>query len=153
MAVAAVILVAAIVLDGRPPAAARWTAVLLLAASVPLFALPFRHLPRHGAAAPGGSYMDTTRVAEGGVYAVVRHPQYLGYALLVAGFALLTWHPVLGCLAALAALGFHAQAREEERFLRSRFGAGYQAYAARVPRFNLVAGIWRLLRRGRRSPS
>lgn len=72
------------------------------------------------------------RVVETGVYRLVRHPIYLGYALLIGGEAL--W---LGSLAAaLIGVGVYLAATcwrimIEERDLRARLPA-YDAYARRV---------------------
>ena len=72
------------------------------------------------------------QVVDTGVYRVVRHPIYLGYALLIAGEAL--W---LGSLAAaLIGAGVYLAATAwritiEERDLRARL-PGYDAYARRV---------------------
>lgn len=129
---------------------ARLAGVTLLALALPLFTLPFVHLGRYGGRRAGGSYMDTTRVADKGVYGVVRHPQYLGYILLTWGFALLTPHGATLGLALLGTAGYAAQARVEEAALGALHGDAYRLYAARVPRFNLVAGVWRRFRGRRR---
>ncbi|MEJ2205541.1 MAG: isoprenylcysteine carboxylmethyltransferase family protein [Gemmatimonadota bacterium] len=121
----------------------RWLGVACLALALPLFSLPFLHLSRYGASEPGKGFIHTTRVADRGLYAVVRHPQYLGYCLLVAGVASLSANPVSVTLSVLATIGFVAQAVAEERFLVRRMGDPYVDYMARVPRFDLVRGLWR----------
>jgi len=75
------------------------------------------------------------RLATTGPYAAVRHPQYLGFLLIMAGF-LLQW-PTLLTLAMFPILtvAYARLARAEEREVRSEFGADYDAYAARTPRF------------------
>lgn len=127
----------------------RWVGVACLAASVPLFSLPFLHLSRFGASEAGKSFIYTTRVADRGVYALVRHPQYLGYGLLVTGFVLLSLNPASVILGSAALVGFGVQARIEERFLTTRMGEAYAEYRRRVPAFNLVNGLWRWWRRRR----
>ena len=69
-----------------------------------------------------------------GAYRWMRHPIYSGVLLAAAGAGVLagTWR-ALGAFAALAAV-LQAKSRYEERLLRARFG-GYEAYAARTPRF------------------
>lgn len=133
--------------DTAPPPWVRGVGVAVLAVALPLFTLPFAHLGRYGARAPGMTYMDTTRVADRGVYALVRHPQYLGYSLLVAGLSLISLHWITVSAAVAAFLGFDLQARAEERFLLQRMGEPYATYTARVPRFNVLAGAWRWWRR------
>lgn len=71
-----------------------------------------------------------------GIYRRTRNPMYLGFAL-----ALLGWALALGTLAALAPLPIFVawlnrwQIAPEEAALRARFGADFDAYAARVPRW------------------
>jgi protein-S-isoprenylcysteine O-methyltransferase Ste14 len=74
-------------------------------------------------------------VMQDGPYSICRHPLYLFSTIGVFGFGFM-----LGSLTLAAGLGLsvlmilQATASREERFLRSEFGAEYQAYAARVPR-------------------
>lgn len=69
-----------------------------------------------------------------GPYRWVRHPIYSGVLLASAGASAAagTWR-ALGAFAALCGL-LQVKARYEERLLRARF-PGYEAYAARTPRF------------------
>jgi protein-S-isoprenylcysteine O-methyltransferase Ste14 len=70
-----------------------------------------------------------------GPYARMRHPIYAGLLLSASGVALLRARPEpLLAVAVLAGL-LNVKAAFEERLLRDRFGAAYDAYAARVPRF------------------
>jgi protein-S-isoprenylcysteine O-methyltransferase Ste14 len=75
------------------------------------------------------------RLANTGPYARVRHPQYAGFMLIMTGF-LLQW-PTLVTLAMYPILVFmYARlALREEREALARFGAAYERYAARTPRF------------------
>ena len=75
------------------------------------------------------------RLATGGAYAWVRHPQYDGFLLVMIGF-LLQWPtiPTLLMFPILAAV-YVRLARSEEREVAARFGDGWAAYAARTPRF------------------
>ena len=72
-------------------------------------------------------------LATTGPYAYVRHPQYVGFIVIMLGF-LLQW-PTLLTLAMfpLLTLMYVRLARREEREVRQRFGAAYDAYAASVP--------------------
>lgn len=124
----------------------RWLGVTALVTAVPFMFLPFVQLPRYGQRAPGRPYYETTRLVDRGVYGIVRHPQYLGYVLLVLGFAMLSQHPVTVLLAVLSAAAFYGQSAGEESELRRRFGKEYDEYRRRVPRFNAVAGLARRLR-------
>jgi len=74
-------------------------------------------------------------LATSGPYAYVRHPQYLGFILIMSGF-LLQW-PTLVTAAMFPILVYmYARlARSEEREALARFGAAFERYAARTPRF------------------
>lgn len=146
-------MVSAIILDNGPVALLRYLGAACGLAALPLMFLPIFTLQRHGSVPPGASYMGTTETVERGLFAVVRHPQYTGYLLLAATFALTSQHPVtIGCAAA-GAVSVARWGIREERALRERFGATYDAYARRVPRFNLVAGLIRYARRAAAPPT
>ena len=69
-----------------------------------------------------------------GPYAHTRNPLYLGSMLIAFGFALASRSPwITLALAVLFAIIYIPVIRSEEAFLRSKF-AGFDAYAARVPR-------------------
>jgi protein-S-isoprenylcysteine O-methyltransferase Ste14 len=74
-------------------------------------------------------------LATTGAYSYVRHPQYVGFVLVMFGF-LLQW-PTILTLAMFPILVFMyvRLARTEEREARSAFGKVYDDYAARVPAF------------------
>jgi protein-S-isoprenylcysteine O-methyltransferase Ste14 len=74
-------------------------------------------------------------VAASGPYALVRHPQYLGFIAIMAGF-LLQW-PTLVTLVMFPILVFmYARlAGTEESQMAARFGEQWRAYAVRTPRF------------------
>jgi protein-S-isoprenylcysteine O-methyltransferase Ste14 len=110
--------------------------------------MPFVLLSRYGRGGDGKIYMQTRAVVDQGLYAITRHPQYLGYVLLAWGFAALSQHGVAVVLAALGTTLFCVQAVREERYCLAQFGEPYEQYLRRVPRFNFILGIVRLLRGG-----
>jgi len=75
------------------------------------------------------------RLATSGPYARVRHPQYIGFVLIMTGF-LVQW-PTVVTLAMYPVLVFmYARlARREEQDMAAQFGHEYREYAARTPRF------------------
>lgn len=75
------------------------------------------------------------RLATEGVYAYVRHPQYLGFLLVMVGF-LLQW-PTIPTLVLFPVfvLVYRLLAKSEEREVRRRFGRTWDDYAERTPRF------------------
>jgi protein-S-isoprenylcysteine O-methyltransferase Ste14 len=75
------------------------------------------------------------QLATSGIYSYMRHPQYVGFILVMFGF-LLQW-PTLLTLAMFPVLVFMyvRLARTEEREALAEFGGAYQAYMAVVPGF------------------
>jgi len=120
--------------------------LVLLLAGVFIF-VPFYLLARHGGK-DGQTYMQARIVVDRGLYAITRHPQYLGYIFLACGFALLSQHWVAALIAVVGATFFYLQAVREEIYCLAQFGEPYEQYLRRVPRFNIVLGMIRLARGG-----
>ena len=116
---------------------------VLLLAGVFIFG-PFYLLTKHGGK-DGQTYMQARIVVDRGLYAITRHPQYLGYIFLACGFALLSQHWVAVLLAVVGATFFYLQAVREERYCLAQLGEPYEQYLGRVPRFNLILGIIHLI--------
>ena len=74
-------------------------------------------------------------LAETGPYARIRHPQYVGFVLIMIGF-LFQW-PTLITVAMfpILLLMYWRLALREEREVEAELGDVYRQYAARVPRF------------------
>jgi protein-S-isoprenylcysteine O-methyltransferase Ste14 len=117
---------------------------VLLMGGVFIFS-PFYLLTRHGGTKGERSYMQAGKVVDQGLYAIARHPQYLGYILLGSGFALLSQHWAAVLLAVIGATFFYLQAIWEERYCLAQYGEPYAQYLQRVPRFNIIFGILRIL--------
>ncbi|OPY93741.1 isoprenylcysteine carboxyl methyltransferase [Bradyrhizobium sacchari] len=77
----------------------------------------------------------TRCLATTGPYSYVRHPQYVGFVLVMFGF-LLQW-PTILTLAMFPVLTvmYVKLARDEEHEARTEFGEAYARYAAQVPAF------------------
>lgn len=75
------------------------------------------------------------RLARIGLYALMRHPQYDGFVLILVGF-LLQWPTILTLLMFPVLVAMYAHlARVEEQEMLDRFGDAYRRYAAATPRF------------------
>jgi protein-S-isoprenylcysteine O-methyltransferase Ste14 len=75
------------------------------------------------------------RIATTGAYARIRHPQYVGFVLIMFGF-LLQW-PTLVTLIMfpILVIVYMLLARREERDVLAQFGDAYRAYMASTPAF------------------
>ena len=81
-----------------------------------------------------GEVEPVTGLVAQGIYAVLRHPLYVSFALIMLGLDLLM-RSTLGVLFTLGLFlpSMHWRARLEERALARRFGMAWQDYAERVP--------------------
>jgi hypothetical protein len=86
--------------------------------------------------ASSGHLRKDRELATSGPYAHTRNPLYLGSAFLAAGFAIAggSWWAGL-LVVAYFGIFYYAVMRNEEQDLHLRFGAAFDAYAARVPLF------------------
>lgn len=75
------------------------------------------------------------RLVVDGIFAHSRNPLYVGNFLLMLGLMLIWNSPAGYVLVAAVGVTLLAMTRAEEAFLRGRFGAEFDAYCARVPRF------------------
>ncbi|MGE0160826.1 MAG: isoprenylcysteine carboxylmethyltransferase family protein [Gemmatimonadales bacterium] len=82
-------------------------------------------------------------LATTGPYARVRHPQYVGFVLIMLGF-LVQWPTILTLLMfPVLVVMYWRLSIWEEREAQRLFGEAYEAYAERVPRFIPEVTSWR----------
>lgn len=75
------------------------------------------------------------RLASTGIYARMRHPQYVGFVLIMFGF-LLQWPTLVTLIMFPILVAMYAVlARREEQDMLREFGDEYRRYAERTPRF------------------
>ena len=80
-----------------------------------------------------GHLEKSTEVTTSGPYRWMRHPLYVGSALLGVGFAVASRHPVAAGLVGVYLLGsLSVAARLEEATLRAKFGDAYDRYTAGI---------------------
>jgi protein-S-isoprenylcysteine O-methyltransferase Ste14 len=83
-----------------------------------------------------GHIEKTRALATGGPYAHTRNPLYLGSVVMAAGVAAAAASPWVALAGAVYLLAFYPSViREEAAFLRGKFGAAYEEWAAAVPLF------------------
>jgi protein-S-isoprenylcysteine O-methyltransferase Ste14 len=91
-------------------------------------------LPRAGGP-PGMSQGMPDELVTSGPYRVTRNPMYLGHLLFLSGLALVTRSPLAALLLGLHVPWFAERVERDEHRLRARFGAAYDDYCSRVPRW------------------
>ena len=80
------------------------------------------------------------RLAVSGIYARIRHPQYVGFVAILTGF-LLQWPTVLTlAMYPILLVMYWRLSISEERVVQGKFGDEYLRYAAVTPRFIPVFG-------------
>lgn len=117
------------------PSPAPWAALALLIASAVIILI--------GQAGMGRSWRVGVPSAEHHVEALVvsglnsfsRNPVYLGVMLFLIGGLLAAPGPLMAVAVIVSFIGLTIIIRQEERYLRSRFGAEYDSYAQRVRRW------------------
>lgn len=137
------VLVAQNFLPGLEIIPVKITGLVLLLFAVIFFFIPFFQLKQKGAPQAGDTYMESTKVVSSGIYAIVRHPQYLGYILLTLGFSLLNMHWLTFIFTISAITFYYRQIITEEEYLHEKFGEDYAAYCKKTPRLNVISGVIR----------
>jgi protein-S-isoprenylcysteine O-methyltransferase Ste14 len=113
----------------------RWLGVVLIVVGLPLFVDFVVRFVREGLGTPA-PIAPTRNLVVGGPYRFTRNPGYVAVIAMLVGQALLFAEPGLLVYAAAVAAGFHLFVLlYEEPTLRRSFGAEYEAYCRRVPRW------------------
>ncbi|AMV70679.1 isoprenylcysteine carboxyl methyltransferase [Desulfuromonas sp. DDH964] len=89
------------------------------------------------------------RLATGGLYAIVRHPQYTGILLAVFGEGVMHWPTLFSVvLFPVIGLAYWSLARKEEKEMLRVHGEAYREYRRRVPMLLPCWGQWKRLLAG-----
>lgn len=125
------------------PGVAAWLGRALQVAGLVVTAAAVRRLDvleLAGVRVPGAGDAAGERTLETrGLYALVRHPIYLGWVLLVAGAPEMT--ATRGVFAAISVVYLALAVPFEERSLVRTFGAPYEAYQ-RTVRWRMIPGLY-----------
>ena len=121
--------------------------VIVAVLAVALISPALYALRKYGKFGSQVSMLRPTILVRQNIYAVIRHPHYLGVMILTVGLLAITQH-IVTLAAGLCAIGLlFAQIVKEEDYCREQFGEDYERYAATVPRFNVFAGMMRRMRK------
>jgi protein-S-isoprenylcysteine O-methyltransferase Ste14 len=123
------------------------TGVALWVVGVVFALVPILQFKRRGGVAKGESYVKTTVIVDSGVYAVVRHPQFISWPMFSVALMLMTQQWLVVVLGALSILLFCLDFRTVDERELAKFGDAYRDYITRVPGWNPLVGIWRWFRR------
>ena len=132
-----VVLVPSFILEGRalPPDGWSWLGLVPLAVGVAVLLVCFAGFVLEGRGTPG-PWDPPRRLVTGVLYAHVRNPMYIGILTTLAGEAILFRSFALVAWAIVAAAAFHLfVVLYEEPTLHRLFGAPYDEYRRRVPRW------------------
>ena len=109
--------------------------IAMIVAALPLFVSFCSRFVFEGRGTPA-PIAPTEHLVVGGPYRWVRNPGYVAVTALLAGESLVYGSPAVLLYALLVALAFHVFVLlYEEPTLRATFGAEYDAYCRRVPRW------------------
>ena len=102
---------------------------------------------KYGQVPENESWLNTTRVVDHGIYALVRHPIYLSWYFYFFGFICISQHWLAVVLGLPAFVLVYFDTIKEEKSSIKKFGDAYTDYMQRVPRLNIFRGIARIFRK------
>lgn len=111
--------------------------------------MPIFEFRRKGKVPEGQSFIKTTVLVDSGIYAIVRHPQFLGGILLSLALILIAQHWLVVVMGIPAMIIFYSGIVEGDRLGIEKFGDDYKSYMQKVPRMNFLAGLIRVLQHKR----
>lgn len=132
-----------IVLGGGEIAWFRYAGFALWALAAVFGWVPIYQFKQRGGVAKGDSYIRTTRLVDTGLYAIVRHPQFVAWPLMNVAVALVSQHLIVVAMGAVAFMLSCVDFRKVDARNIDKFGEEYRKYMDRVPGWNFVAGLWR----------
>jgi len=94
-------------------------------------------------------HADGIGLVESGMYAFVRHPEFLGHILIISALVIISQHWISFIVGAILIVLLYLAMIEEEKRNMEKFGYAYMDYMKRVPRINLIAGIIRQIHKKR----
>ena len=84
--------------------------------------------------------VGTTTIVTSGIYAIVRHPQYLCWLFFNAAVIRVAQDWIVAIIGLASMLTIYMQARQDDQSLLEQFGDDYKRYMQRVPRMNILLG-------------
>ena len=91
------------------------------------------------------SYVKTTKLVTTGLYAIVRHPQYLAGILISIALAFMSQHWVVISLVLPPIVLTYIDTYNAEKGIIEKFGEEYEEYRKQVPRLTPLYGLLKLI--------
>jgi len=123
---------------------------IIWAVGIVLILLPLFVLHSKGRVEKRESFVHTKVLVETGIYAVVRHPLYLGWLLMYLAIIFWSQHWLTAIIGIAGMACVYLISKQEDQRLIEKFDDDYKRYMQKVPRMNLLMGIIRLVRRKKR---
>jgi protein-S-isoprenylcysteine O-methyltransferase Ste14 len=101
---------------------------------------------KKGGVTKGKSYVETTRLVDTSLYAIVRHPQYIAGILFNLSLMLLAQHWLVILLGVISAVLIYLDIQAADQDGIKKFGEEYRQYMRRVPQVNFLYGILLLVK-------
>jgi protein-S-isoprenylcysteine O-methyltransferase Ste14 len=109
--------------------------------------LPVFEFRKKGGVKKGKSYIQTTKLVDTGIYAIVRHPQYITFIFWTVAGMLLFQHWLAIILGIPIIPLTYIDLINADRDGIKKFGDEYRQYMKKVPRANFPLGIIRVIRK------
>ncbi|MCG3220251.1 MAG: isoprenylcysteine carboxylmethyltransferase family protein [Candidatus Heimdallarchaeota archaeon] len=103
--------------------------------------LPIFTFRKKGDLPEKSSYIHTTKLVDTGIYAIVRHPQFLAGILWSVALVFLSQHWVVDILFIPVIITTYVDSQRANKDLLEKFGEDYRDYMKRVPNLNVIWGI------------
>jgi protein-S-isoprenylcysteine O-methyltransferase Ste14 len=105
--------------------------------------LPVLEFRKKGGVKKGKSYIATTKLVDTGIYAIVRHPQFLTFIMFAFAGMLLFQHWIIILIGLPIIPLVYLDLIRADKQLILKFDEKYKRYMQKVPRVNFLLGIIR----------
>jgi len=122
-----------------------WVGWLILILFLFIGALPRQAFTKYGEAPQGKSHIYTTKLVDKGIFAIIRHPYWLSWILLSIALTLMSQHLTMIILALIICPTVYFETYNLDKGTIEKFGSSYKLYMNKVPRMNLIYGIFKYM--------
>jgi protein-S-isoprenylcysteine O-methyltransferase Ste14 len=109
--------------------------------------LPRQAFNKFGEIEKGKSHINTTKLVDKSIYAIIRHPYWLCWIFLSFSVTLMSQHWLMVIIAVLIFWMVYGETYILDKGLIEKFGDAYKDYKKKVPRMNLVLGMIKYIKR------